>query len=136
MVVDVLLFALAALCRFSTSEPIYHYEMEIVLTCVMILVPTPIFRHFLLIYFALLVTHSPLVPSCAARTVTKSPDKSPDGSPDYSAVNYHMPSLRSLQHSAASSFNPLWMPAHDAPLRSRQLMMELYLELPHHDQPY
>jgi len=28
------------------------------------------------------------------------------------------------------------LPAHDAPLRSRQLMMELYLELPAHDEPY
>jgi len=28
------------------------------------------------------------------------------------------------------------LPAHDAPLRSRQLMMELYLELPRHGGPY
>jgi len=28
------------------------------------------------------------------------------------------------------------LPAHDAPLCSRQLMMELYLELPRHDGPY
>ena len=27
------------------------------------------------------------------------------------------------------------LPAHDTPLRSRQLMMELYLGLPHHDLP-
>ena len=27
------------------------------------------------------------------------------------------------------------LPAHDTPLRSRQLMMELYLELPRHDLP-
>ena len=38
----------------------------------------PIFRYFPPFYFALSVTHSPLVPSRAARTVTKSPDKSPD----------------------------------------------------------
>jgi len=31
---------------------------------------------------------------------------------------------------------PFGLPAHDAPLRSCQLMMELYLELPHHDEPY
>ena len=61
------------------------------------------------IYPALLVTHSLLNPSRTARTATKSLDKSPDGSPDYSAVNYHMPSLRSPQHSAASPFNPLWI---------------------------
>jgi len=29
----------------------------------------------------------------------------------------------------------LGLPAHDAPLRSCQLMMELYLELPRHDLP-
>jgi len=28
---------------------------------------------------------------------------------------------------------PFGLPAHDAPLRSRQLMMELYLEPPRHD---
>ena len=28
------------------------------------------------------------------------------------------------------------LPAHDTPLRSRQLMMKLYLELPRHDEPY
>ena len=84
---------------------------------VTILGPTTNFPQFSTIYFALSVTRSPLVPSRAARTVTKSPDKSPDGSPDYSAVNYHMPSLRSPQHSAASSFNLLWiassLPRHD-----------------------
>jgi len=68
----------------------------------------PIFRYFLPFYSMLSVTHSPLIPSRAARTATKSPDKSPDGSPDHSAVRYHMPSLRSPQHSAASLFNPLW----------------------------
>jgi len=77
----------------------------------------PIFSYFPPFYSALPVTCSPLVPSCAARTVTKSPDKSPDGPPDHSAVRYHMPSLRSPQHSAASPFNPLWiassLPRHD-----------------------
>jgi len=79
----------------------------------------PIFRYFPPFYSTLSVTHSPLVPSRAARTATKSPDKSPDGSPDYSAVRYHMPSLRSPQYSAVSLFNPLWiassLPCHDGP---------------------
>ena len=77
----------------------------------------PIFHYFPPFYFALSVTHSPLVPSHAARTVTKSPDKSPDRSLDHSAVNYHMPSLCSPQHSAVSPFNLLWiassLPHHD-----------------------
>ena len=74
-------------------------------------------------YFALSVTRPSLIPSRAARTATKSPDKSPDGSPDHSAVDYHMPSLRSPQHSTALLFNPFgiassWcstpqLPAHD-----------------------
>jgi len=67
----------------------------------------PIFSYFPSFYFTLSVTCSPLVPSRAARTATKSPDKSPDGSPDHSAVNYHMPSFRSPQHSAVSPFNLL-----------------------------
>jgi len=66
----------------------------------MILNPIPKFSSisplFSTIYSALSVTRPLLIPSRAARTVTKSPDKSPDGSPDYSAVNYHMPSFRSL----------------------------------------
>ena len=69
----------------------------------------PIFLYFPPFYFALSVTRSPLVPSRAAQTATKSPDKSLDGSPDHSAVNYHMPSLRSPQYSAASSSIPLWI---------------------------
>ena len=73
---------------------------------VTILNPYPNFPLFSTIYFALLVTRPSLVPSRAARTVTKSPDKSPDGPPDQSAVNYHMPSLRSPQHHDMSSFNP------------------------------
>jgi len=76
-----------------------------------------IFRHFSPIYSALSVTCFPLVPLHATWTATQSPDKSPDGPPDHSAVRYHMPSLRSLQHSAASLFNPLWiaslLPRHD-----------------------
>jgi len=78
-----------------------------------------IFSHFPPFYSALSVTHSPLVLLRAAQTATKSPDKSPDGSPDHSAVDYHMPSLCSPQHSAASPFNPLWiassLPRHDGP---------------------
>jgi len=42
---------------------------------VMILDPYPLFPPF---YFTLSVTRLSLVPSRAARTVTKSPDKSPD----------------------------------------------------------
>jgi len=75
----------------------------------MILGPTTNFLLFSAIYFVLSVTRSPLVPSRAARTATESPDKSPDGLLDHSTVNYHMPSLRSPQHSAASPFNPLWI---------------------------
>ena len=45
---------------------------------VMILNPYPNFPLFSTIYLALSVTRSSLVPSRAARTVTKSPDKSPD----------------------------------------------------------
>ena len=89
------------------------------LVSVMILGPTTNFLLFSAIYSALLVTCSPLVPLRAAWTATESPDKSPDGSPDHSAVRYHMPSLRSPQHSAASLFNPLWiassLPRHDGP---------------------
>jgi len=72
---------------------------------------------FSTIYLVLSVTRSPLVPLHVTRTATESPDKSPNGSPDHSAVRYHMPSLRSPQHSAASPFNPLWiassLPHHD-----------------------
>ena len=32
LVVDTFLFPLLALCRFSTLEPMYHNEMELVLT--------------------------------------------------------------------------------------------------------
>ena len=79
----------------------------------------PIFFYFPPFISALSVTRSPLVPSRAARTATKSLDKSPDGSPDHSAVRYHMPSLCSPQHSTASPFNPLWIAS----------------SLPHHDRP-
>jgi len=99
------------------------------------------------------VTHSPLVPLHATRTATESPDKSPDGLLDHSAVNYHMPSFRSLQHhhltlyglphhSAVRStpqhhhLTLYGLPAHDALFLDCQLMMELYLELPRHDAPY
>jgi len=54
----------------------------------MILGPTTNFLLFSAIYFALLVTHFPLIPSRAARTITESPD--------YSAVRYHMPLLCSI----------------------------------------
>ena len=78
-----------------------------------------IFCYFPPFISVLSVTRSPLVPSCATWTATKLPEKSPDGSPDYSAVRYHMPSLCSLQHSAASPFNLLWiassLPHHDGP---------------------
>jgi len=43
--------------------------------------PEPL-SQFSTIYFALSVTRPSLVPSRAARTVTKSPDKSPDGPHD------------------------------------------------------
>ena len=36
------------------------------------------------------------------------------------------------QHHHLSSYG---LPAHNTPLRSRQLMMELYLELPRHNEP-
>ena len=76
--------------------------------CVTILGPTIIFPLFSTIYSVFSVTRSPLVPLCTTRIATESPDKSPNGSPDYSIVRYHMPSLRSPQHSAVSSSNPLW----------------------------
>jgi len=76
---------------------------------VTILGPTTNFLLFSAIYFALLVTRSLLIPSHTTWTTTKSPDKSPDGLLDHSAVNYHMPSLRSPQHSTALPFNPLWI---------------------------
>jgi len=69
----------------------------------------PIFCYFPPFISALSVTRSPLIPSRAARTTTESPDKSPNGSPDHSTVRYHMPLLRSPQHSAASPFNPFWI---------------------------
>ena len=48
-----------------------------------------------------------------------------------SFITCHHSAVRSTpQHHCFSSF---WLPAHDAPLRSCQLMMELYLELPRHD---
>jgi len=81
--------------------------------------PPFIFPPFSTIYSALLVTHSPLVPLCAARTATKSPDKSPDGSPDHSTVRYHMPSLHSLQHHHLTRYE---LPAHDALSINRQLI--------------
>jgi len=49
---------------------------------VTILTPYLNFPLFSTIYLALSVTRSPLVPSRAAWTVTKSPDKSPDGPHD------------------------------------------------------
>jgi len=52
------------------------------ITTVTILNPHPNFLLFSTIYFALLVTCPSLVPSRAARTVTRSPDKSPDGPHD------------------------------------------------------
>jgi len=53
-------------------------DMRFFSTGVTILNPHPNFPLFSTIYFALSVTRSPLVPSRAARTVTRSPDKSPD----------------------------------------------------------
>jgi len=44
-----------------------------------------------------------------------------------------MPSFRSLQHHHLTLYG---LPAHDALFLDRQLMMELYLELPCHDEPY
>jgi len=73
---------------------------------VTILDPHPNFPLFSTIYFTLSITRPSLVPSRAARTATKSPDKSPDRPHDQSAVNYHMPSLRSPQYHDVSLFNP------------------------------
>jgi len=56
----------------------------------------------------------------------------------------HLTNLQSTitcHHSAVRStpqyhhLTPFGLPTHDAPLRSCQLMMELYLELPRHDLP-
>jgi len=92
---------------------------------VMILDPIFHFLFFPPTCFVLSVTHSPLVPSCAARTATQSPDKSPDESLDHSTVNYHMPLLCSPQHHHLTRYG---LPAHDALSIDRQLMMELYLD--------
>ena len=104
---------IANICRLSSCKLqrvfVLFTSFHKLRSHVTILGPT---TNFLLFFHHLFCTlgHSfPLVPSCAARTATKSPDKSLDGSPDHSAVNYHMPSLRSLQYSAASSFIPLWI---------------------------
>jgi len=83
------------------------------------------FPPFLPTCFALLVTHSPLIPSRTAWTDTQSLD--------HSAVKYHMPLLHSLQHHHLTYYG---LPAHDALFLDCQLMMELYLELPAHDEPY
>jgi len=95
--------------------------------CQVVTILSPIFHFppFLPTHFALLVTHSPLVPSCAAQTATQSPDKSPDESLDHSTVNYHMPLLCSLQHHYLTHYG---LPAHDALSIDCQLMMELYLD--------
>jgi len=48
-----------------------------------------------------------------------------------SFITRHHSAVRSIpQHHHLTLYG---LPAYDAPLRSRQLMMELYLELPHHD---
>jgi len=48
-----------------------------------------------------------------------------------STITCHHSAVRSIpQHHHLTLYG---LPAHDAPLRSRQLMMELYLELPRHD---
>jgi len=68
--------------------------------------PGPIF-HFPAIFHHLFraLSHSFFTHSLTpARTATQSPDKSPDGSPDHSAVDYHMPLLRSPQPPATSPF--------------------------------
>jgi len=111
--------ALAHLIALANEPDLMHAQLEARLCSihVMILGPTTNFLLFSTIYSALSVTRSPLIPSRAIRTATKSPDKSPDGPPDHSAVRYHMPSFRSPQHSAASPFNLLWiassLPRHD-----------------------
>jgi len=51
-----------------------------------------------------------------------------------SDITCHHSAVRSILQHHHLSFSEL--PAHDAPLRSHQLMMELYLELPCHDLPY
>ena len=51
-----------------------------------------------------------------------------------SDITCHHSTVHSIPQHHHLSFSEL--PAHDAPLRSRQLMMELYLELPRHDLPY
>jgi len=48
-----------------------------------------------------------------------------------STITCHHSAVRSIPQ--YHHLTPFGLPAHDAPLRSRQLMMELYLELPRHD---
>jgi len=51
-----------------------------------------------------------------------------------STITCHHSAVRSIM--MCSHLTLFDLPAHDAPLRSCQLMMELYLELPRHDEPY
>jgi len=51
-----------------------------------------------------------------------------------STITCHHSAVRSIMTCPHLTLSGL--PAHDAPLRSCQLMMELYLELPRHDEPY
>ena len=51
-----------------------------------------------------------------------------------STITCHHSAVRSIM--TCPHLTLYGLPAHDAPLRSRQLMMELYLELPRHDEPY
>jgi len=48
-----------------------------------------------------------------------------------STITCHHSAVRSIM--TCPHLTPFSLPAHDAPLRSCQLMMELYLELPRHD---
>jgi len=48
-----------------------------------------------------------------------------------STITCHHSAVRSIM--TCPHLTLFGLPAHDAPLHSRQLMMELYLELPRHD---
>ena len=93
----------------------------------------PFFRHFYLHSQSLvphLFPHTPLGPP---------PDHLTSHLMDHltipqSTITCHHSAVCSIPQHHYLSFSGL--PAHDAPLCSCQLMMELYLELPHHDKPY
>ena len=94
---------------------------------------TPIFHHFISHFRSLVpysFPHAPLGPS---------PNHLTSHLIDHmtnpqSTITCHHSAVRSIM--TCHHLTLYGLPAHDAPLRSCQLMMELYLELPRHGEPY